>query len=145
VVGRNPPAEVRELASIGGIEITGTVDDTAPYYRQAWAVVVPIRVAGGTRIKILEAMAAGVPVVSSARGAEGLAADPGRHYLLADSDREFRDALVTLAADPALGRRLSAAALDLVRSRYDWPVLGDRLAAALRQLLDPPLLQSVSS
>ena len=138
VVGRNPSAGVRALAAIGGIEITGTVSDTAPYYREAWAVVVPIRVAGGTRIKILEAMAAGVPVVSTGRGAEGLAAEPGRHYLLADTDQEIHAALTQLAGDPALGSRLAGAALELVRQRYDWGVLGDQLAAALARLLEAP-------
>jgi glycosyltransferase involved in cell wall biosynthesis len=138
VVGRNPTAGVRALAAMGGIEITGTVGDTKPYYREAWAVVVPIRVAGGTRIKILEAMAAGVPVVSTGRGAEGLAAEPGLHYLLADTDHEIHAALTRLAGDPALGSRLAAAAMELVRHRYDWPVLGDRLAAALARLLEAP-------
>jgi glycosyltransferase involved in cell wall biosynthesis len=134
VAGRNPSAEVRALSGLEGVEITGTVSDLAPYYREALVAVVPLRVAGGTRIKILEAMAAGVPVVSTARGAEGLAIAPGTHYILADRDTEMSAAVVDLAGDRAKRECLAAAAAALVRQKYDWSVLGDRLAAGLLSL-----------
>lgn len=135
IAGRNPSAEVRALGSLEGVEITGTVSDLAPYYREALVAVVPLRVAGGTRIKILEAMAAGVPVISTARGAEGLAIAPGTHYILADRDAEMSDAVADLARDGAKRERLAAAAAALVRQKYDWAVLGDRLATGLLSLL----------
>jgi glycosyltransferase involved in cell wall biosynthesis len=135
IVGRNPPREVRNLARLEGVEVTGTVDDVRPYYRQAFAAVVPLRVAGGTRLKILEAMAAGVAVVSTRRGAEGLHITPDVHYLLADDATAMRAAVQELARDGAKRERLVAAARTLVQQRYDWPVLADLLAASLLELL----------
>jgi glycosyltransferase involved in cell wall biosynthesis len=79
-------------------------------------------------------MAAGVPVVSTARGAEGLAIAPGTHYILADRDTEMSAAVVDLAGDGAKRECLAAAAAALVRQKYDWSVLGDRLAAGLLSL-----------
>jgi len=136
IVGRNPSREVQALASVDGIEVTGSVADVVPYYRQAFAAVVPLRVGGGTRLKILEAMAAEVPVVSTLRGAEGLLVTPGVHYLLADDETTMYQAVVDLAGDPARREGLAAAAAAVVRQRYDWPALGDRLAAALLALLE---------
>lgn len=133
VVGRNPGAEVRGLAK-AGIEVTGTVPDVRPYYREAFAAVVPLRVAGGTRIKILEAMAAGVPVISTARGAEGLAVENNVHYLLAETAGEMREAVFSLAGDRARSTQLAAAGRELVERRYDWAVLGEALAASLLKL-----------
>jgi glycosyltransferase involved in cell wall biosynthesis len=85
IAGRSPAPEVRELAS-ERIRVTGTIDDVRPLYESALAVVVPLRVASGTRLKILEAMAAGVPVVSTLMGAEGIQAQDNVHLLLADSE-----------------------------------------------------------
>jgi len=134
VVGRNPAAAVRALAGSPGIEVTGTVPEVRPYYREALAAVVPLRVGGGTRIKILEAMAAGVPVLSTSLGAEGLAAVPGQHYLLADSSEQMRAALADLLRNPEKAERLASAARDFVHQRHDWAVLGDRLAGHLLAL-----------
>ena len=80
IVGRDPAAEVRQLATIRGIEVTGTVADVRPYYREAVASIVPLKVGGGSRLKILEAMAAGVAVVSTTLGAEGLDVQHGREH-----------------------------------------------------------------
>jgi len=135
IVGRNPAPAVRALAGQPDIEVTGTVAEVRPYYREALVAVVPLRVGGGTRIKILEAMAAGVPVVSTRLGAEGLAAVPGEHYLLADSSAEILAAVGDLLRNPERAALLSSAARDLVRRRYDWPALGDRLAEHLLGLL----------
>jgi len=136
IVGRNPAPAVRELAARPGIEVTGTVAEVIPYYHEALVAVVPLRVGGGTRIKILEAMAAGVPVVSTTLGAEGLAAQPGEHYLLADTGRDLAAAVTAVLRDGPLGRRLTEAARELVRRRYDWAPLGDRLAEELAKLME---------
>jgi polysaccharide biosynthesis protein PslH len=130
IVGRNPAPEVRKLAQQEGIEVTGMVPDVWPYYVEAAAAVMPLRVGGGTRIKILEAMAAGVPVVSTGIGAEGLAATPGIHYLLANSRGEMLAALQDLLRDPARKTQMTEAARDFVR-RHDWALLGERLAQEL--------------
>ena len=134
VVGRNPHPSIRALGGRHGIEVTGTVADVRPFYHAASVLVVPILIAGGTRIKILEAMAAGLPVVSTARGAEGLAAVPGTHYLLAEGAADLCAAVLRVVGDPALGNRLAEAGVELVRRRYDWAALGDQLAACYARL-----------
>jgi polysaccharide biosynthesis protein PslH len=126
IVGRNPTAEVRGLASAGVI-VTGTVPDVRPFYADALAVVVPLRIGSGTRLKILEAMAAGVPVVSTRLGAEGLDVEDGREILLADTAADIIAAVDRLAADPELRGQLAGNARALVRRCYDWSILGEQL------------------
>jgi glycosyltransferase involved in cell wall biosynthesis len=138
VVGRAPGEDVRRLAGQPGVEVTGQVADVRPFYREARVAVAPLRVAGGTRIKILEAMAAGVPVVTSSRGAEGLDAEPGTHYVLADSAEEVSAAVTSLAGDGRRAEIMAAAGRELVRRRYDWAVLGDALAQRLLALAGAP-------
>jgi glycosyltransferase involved in cell wall biosynthesis len=133
IVGRNPPAAVRALAS-PRILITGTVEDVRPFYHHAFAVLVPLRVGGGTRLKILEAMAAGVPVISTRLGAEGLAVAHGRELLLADTADEMAASIRMLLSDEVLRAALCKAARALVETQYDWSVLGARLAAVYRSL-----------
>src|SRR6185295_10816651 len=89
IVGRNPPAAITDLCSAPGIEVTGSVADVGPYYREALAAVVPLNVGGGSRLKILEAMAAGVPVVSTKLGAEGLDVSDGENILLAETTAQL--------------------------------------------------------
>jgi polysaccharide biosynthesis protein PslH len=132
IVGRSPTPEVLELQNLPGIEVTGTVPDVRPYYREAVAVVVPLRVGGGTRLKILEAMAAGVPVVSTTLGAEGLDVEPGRDLLTADTPASMAEAIASLAGAPEpteRWRQLSDAGRALVARTYDWRIVGDRLFA----------------
>ena len=129
-VGRSPAAAVRALADDPGIQVTGTVADVRPFYREALLQVVPLRTGAGTRLKILESMAAGVPVVSTALGAEGLRVRPGEHLLLAESPQEFRDAILRLVNDAELWRRLAESGNDLVRREYDWSVV----CAPMREL-----------
>jgi glycosyltransferase involved in cell wall biosynthesis len=126
IVGRNPPPAIRELAS-DSIVVTGVVADVGPYYRSALAAVVPLRVGGGTRLKILEAMAARVPIVSTSVGAEGLDAEPGKHLLLADSEEQLQLAIGRLLSDVSLRERLVSEASSLVHSKYDWSQLGHKL------------------
>jgi glycosyltransferase involved in cell wall biosynthesis len=127
IVGRSPAPEVRALASISGVVVTGTVDDVRPYYREAVAEVVPLRVGSGTRLKILEAMAAGVPIVSTALGAEGLEVTDGRDILLAEAPQAMLGAIQALANSEERRCEIAAAARELVRARYDWPILGAKL------------------
>jgi glycosyltransferase involved in cell wall biosynthesis len=127
IVGRDPAPEVRALARQPGVEVTGTVDDVRPYYRDALAEVVPLRIGGGSRLKILEAMAAGVPVVSTRLGAEGLAVIDGRNVLLADTAEGQARAILSLSEDRTLRQHFARAGRDLVRSRYDWSAIGETL------------------
>jgi len=125
VVGRNPGPEVRALAA-EDIEITGTVEDVRPYYVHARAVVAPLRVGSGTRLKILEAMAAGAPVVSTRLGAEGLDVLDRANILLANSASDFADCVAGLQ-NPGLRRQLTESGLDLVSRLYDWSRIGAKL------------------
>ncbi|HLG14436.1 MAG TPA: glycosyltransferase [Blastocatellia bacterium] len=127
IVGRRPSDEVRALANLPGVEVTGTVDDVRPYYREAVASIVPLKVGGGSRLKILEAMAAGVPVVSTSLGAEGLRVTDGASIVIADSEEAQTRALLQLNANSELRRRLAEHARSLVRDRYDWSRIGAAL------------------
>ncbi len=130
VVGRNPSARLQARAREAGASVTGTVPDVRPYLRGALGLVVPMRVGGGTRLKILEAFAAGVPVISTALGIEGILATPGVHYLVAETAREFADAARQLAEQPALRQAIVARARQLARERYSWDAVGGALAGS---------------
>lgn len=134
VAGRNPPGSVQSLAS-SRVHITGTVRDVRPFYSRAIAVIVPLRVGGGTRLKILEAMAAGVPVISTTLGAEGLDVQNNVHLLLADSAEEMGAAIRSLLQDPARRSQLIESAKTLVQEEYDWTVLGKRLLRVYDELI----------
>jgi sugar transferase (PEP-CTERM/EpsH1 system associated) len=127
IVGRDPAREVCALAAVPGIEVTGKVDDVRPYYREAIAAVVPLRVGGGSRLKIPEAMAAGVPVISTTLGAEGLDVSHDENILIADESRELKAAIVRLAETAELRQTLQAGGRALVSKRYDWGRLGANL------------------
>jgi len=130
-VGREPPDHIRQLGDIPGITITGTVDDIRPYIREAAVYIVPLRVGGGSRLKILEALALKKPVVSTSVGAEGLAITHDKDILLADSPEQFAAAVESLLNDRARAERLGTAGRELVVQRYGW----DRLATELEKFL----------
>jgi glycosyltransferase involved in cell wall biosynthesis len=113
------------------------VDDVRPVIAGSAACVVPLRQGGGTRLKILEAMALGVPVVSTRKGAEGLDVVDGEHLLLADGPRDLAAASVRLLQDGALRARLAANARALVEQRYDWRAIG----AAFTDLVEDAVLR----
>jgi glycosyltransferase involved in cell wall biosynthesis len=120
VVGRNPTHRLREIAERSRIEVTGTVDDVRPYIAEAAVYVVPLRVGGGTRLKIFEALAMGKAVVSTSVGAEGLPLIPGEHYIPADEPTEFAYAILALLKDSTRRKRLGLAGRRLVEERYSW-------------------------
>jgi sugar transferase (PEP-CTERM/EpsH1 system associated) len=141
IVGRNPTTEVATLAStVPGVEVTGTVEDVRPYYWEALAAVVPLRIGGGSRLKILEAMAAGVPVISTKLGAEGLEIKDGEHLLVADSEADMCRAITAVGRDAQLRHRLAMAGRELVRARYDWSALGSALAKIYADLIEERVL-----
>ena len=120
VVGRNPSARLVEAAGRAGVRVTGTVSDVRPFVAEGAVSVVPLRVGGGTRLKIFEALAMGKAVVSTSIGAEGLPLTPGEHYLAADEPAEFARAVVGLLRDGEHRRRLGEAGRQLVEARYSW-------------------------
>jgi glycosyltransferase involved in cell wall biosynthesis len=126
IVGRGPGPEIQKLAS-ESVCVTGTVPDVLPFYEGALAVVVPLRVGGGTRLKILEAMAAGVPVISTRLGAEGLEVSDETNILLADTPGEIASAVGKLKSDVEFRRYLANNGRLLVSQKYDWDALGQQL------------------
>ena len=126
IVGAKPAAEVLALRSEPGVEVTGTVPDVKPYYTDAFAAIAPLRTGAGTRLKILEAMAARVPVVSTSLGAEGLETRPGTDILLADTPEQWLQAFTTLT-DEKSRTALTDAAHRLARDRYDWAIIRTQL------------------
>ena len=123
IVGAQPPKQILALRE-QGIAVTGTVEDVRPFYHGALVSVVPLRVGGGTRLKVLEAMAAGTPVISTSLGAEGLAITSGEDVLIADTPQAMADGIVSLQAESALWRQLVANGRRLVQEKYDWAVVG---------------------
>jgi len=126
IVGAQPARPILALRE-QGIVVTGTVDDVRPYYQSALTSVVPLRVGGGTRLKVLEAMAAGTPVISTTLGAEGLEVAPGKDIVIADSPQAMTDAVVALQAGSQQWQEIAASARRLVKAKYDWSVVGEIL------------------
>jgi glycosyltransferase involved in cell wall biosynthesis len=120
-VGAAPPAWlVRVGQHDDRVAVTGYVDDERPYLDRCTALILPLRAGGGSRLKALIAMASGLPVISTRVGIEGLEAEPGVHYLAAESSTDWADALKRLLGDTALRRRLARASRVLVEQQYDW-------------------------
>jgi glycosyltransferase involved in cell wall biosynthesis len=135
IVGRNPPAKIKELEQrIHGVHVTGTVDDVRPYLHEATAMVVPLRVGGGTRIKIFEGMATAIPVISSRIGAEGLPVTHGENALLADTGPEFAAQIVECFANPDRAARIGANARALVQAQFGWEAVTDIFEAHIQHL-----------
>lgn len=126
IVGRDPAPEIRALSS-DRIHVTGTVDDVRPFYSSAVAAIAPIRSGSGTRLKILEAMAAGVPVVSTPLGAEGINAEHDVNILLAETAPEFAAAIRLIFSSPQKRASLARAARTFACATYDWSVIGEKL------------------
>jgi len=120
IVGKSPHARLDVLRRDPSIAILGEVPDIRPYFHTALIYVIPLRIGGGTRFKLLEAMAAGIPVVSTHVGAEGVPVRPEKELLLADQPADFAAAAVRLMDDRALRERLCAASRVLVRDQFDW-------------------------
>jgi glycosyltransferase involved in cell wall biosynthesis len=134
IVGQHPTPEI--LAFRGErIEVSGQVEDVRPHLSSAAVSVAPLRIGGGSRFKILEAMAMARPVVSTSLGAEGIEFEPGRHLLLADDAPAFAGAVGRVLDDAQLANRLANEGRALVEARYSWAVAADRLDLFFRQLL----------
>ncbi|HSL21361.1 MAG TPA: glycosyltransferase [Vicinamibacterales bacterium] len=131
IVGRAPTPAVLRLAEENGVEVTGRVDDVRPHVARAAVSIVPLRIGGGTRLKIFEAMSMGKAVVSTTVGAEGLPVTDGRDIILADEPAAFAAAVVRLMRNADERRRIEAAARQLVVARYDWSAVSRELEDAL--------------
>ena len=124
IAGRRPAAEVSRLAERDRrIRVTGTVSDVRPWLFGSSVSIVPLRIGGGTRLKIYESMAAGTPVVSTAVGAEGLEVSDNNNLYLADSPHDFADRCLRLLGDAGARERLARAAWEMVAKRHSWDVV----------------------
>jgi glycosyltransferase involved in cell wall biosynthesis len=137
IVGRNPSAKIRELGERPGITVTGTVDDVRPHIADAALYIVPLRVGGGTRLKIFEALAMGKAVLSTTVGAEGLAVEPGRPLEIADGPATFAGAVVSLLRNGARRAALGRAGRALVEERYGWAQVTRQFERYLQQAAEP--------
>ena len=140
VVGRNPVARIQKLAS-DSVQVTGSVPSVVEHLREAAVVIVPLRIGGGTRLKIYEAMAAGKAVVSTTIGAEGLDVHHGKDIWLADNAKAFGDAIVSLLRDQNLRERYEKAAAELA-AQYDWSAVAGKFHQVLQMAISP---QNVSA
>jgi len=136
IVGAEPSPAVRALAAPGsGITVTGRVADVRPAIWRSRASVVPLRMGGGTRLKIVEALAMAQPVISTTVGCEGIAVTSGHELLLADTPADFAAAVIGVLRDPAQAAALGAAGRALAVSTYSWPVVAQPLLAAWAALV----------
>ncbi len=131
IAGKEPPQSVIDLGKMDGIKVTGYVEDIRTLLRDANVAVIPLKSGGGTRLKILEAMSSGIPVVSTPIGAEGLRYSEGENILIGKSDRDFAEKTVRVIRDSSLAEGLSLKARLLVEEEYDWEIIGDKLSLCL--------------
>ena len=120
IVGASPSSEIKDLASLPGVTVTGTVDDVRPYIGRAALSVAPLAIARGTQNKILESMAMGVPVVASDTAAGGVDAVPDEHILTANTPADFADKVVRLLSNPVERNRFAEAARERVITNHSW-------------------------
>jgi glycosyltransferase involved in cell wall biosynthesis len=133
IIGRAPTPAVTRLAQIDGVEVTGRVDDVRAHIARGSVYVVPIRIGGGTRLKIFEAMARAKVVVSTTIGAEGLPVTPDRDIVIADDPAAFAASVVSLLRDEGRRRTLEQAARRLVVTHYDWAAVAGQIEQALAE------------
>jgi glycosyltransferase involved in cell wall biosynthesis len=135
IVGRSPTSDVQALGRQDGVHVTGRVDDLQPYYDRAATAVVPSRLGGGTKLKVPEAMAAGVPVVATSTGAQGLDVKDGKHLLIANEADAFADAVVSLLENPEHRTELAQAARDRVENQYSWSGIYDDAITRVEEMM----------
>ncbi len=136
VVGRSPSRKLQALAEREkSVRLTGWVEDIRPFVARGSICIVPLRIGGGTRLKILEAMAMSKAVVSTSVGAEGLPVQAGENILLADTPGDFADSVVSLLRDSKERKRMGASARVLVQEKYSWPKVAENFARALHDVV----------
>jgi glycosyltransferase involved in cell wall biosynthesis len=135
ITGRTTESAATEF-SLDGITLTGFLDDIRPAVGSSWVCVVPLRSGSGTRLKVLEAMALGTPVVSTAKGAEGLDVTHGENILIADEPAEFARHTLAVLNDIQLRTHLATNARRLVETTYDWKLAGAKFEALLQEVVE---------
>jgi sugar transferase (PEP-CTERM/EpsH1 system associated) len=145
VVGRNPTPKLQALAEREkSMRLTGWVEDIRPFVARAAICIVPLRIGGGTRLKIFEAMAMGKAVISTTVGAEGLPVESGKDILLADTPRDFAQSVIGLLHDSYMRQRLGTGARTLVQENYGWGKVAEGFARTLQECVDSKRPRNVS-
>ena len=145
VVGRSPSRKLQALAEVEkSIRLTGWVEDIRPFVARGSICIVPLRIGGGTRLKIFEAMAMNKAVISTMVGAEGLAVRAGENIVLADTPVDFASSVVSLLRDPNRRKRLGTSARTLVQENYSWPKVAQGFARTLQDVIDRRLTPAAS-
>jgi glycosyltransferase involved in cell wall biosynthesis len=135
IVGSNPPLEVRQLADIPGVHVTGTVEDVRPYYCRAAVSVAPYRYGEGTKLKVLEAMACGVPVVTTRIGCQGINVQDGKDIRIAETVEAFTERVTELLGNSEQRWGMGARARRLIEQEYAWTKIVGDLEPKLNQLV----------
>ena len=138
IVGQAPPPKIQKLADEESIRVTGKVDDVTPYIREAQIFICPVRLGGGFRGKILEAMAVGRPIVSTSLGSEGIPSISGENILIADEPEDFAEAIKKLLRDRDLYETIRRAGRKLVEEKYDWAKGVEVLDGILEEMMKKP-------
>jgi glycosyltransferase involved in cell wall biosynthesis len=133
LVGRGYAPDFRRFTRLG-VEITGEVPDVRPYLARAAVISVPIRIGGGTRLKVVEGLAMGKAIVSTSLGCEGIAVRDGEHLLIGDGPNAFASRILELFDDPALGASLGRAGRQLMERDYSWQKAGERMEVLYRSV-----------
>jgi glycosyltransferase involved in cell wall biosynthesis len=134
VTGETGRVDVSHLVNQPGVVFSGYLDSVAAAVQHSWATVVPLRQGGGTRLKILESMALGTPVISTHKGAEGLHIHPGQDILIANTPEEMADAIYSLFESSQLRASLAANGRALVEGEYDWTVISGKLLNLIEEV-----------
>lgn len=136
VVGPRPPKDIVEYGrrNADGVQVAGYVPDLQPYFERATLMAVPVRAGSGMRVRILEALARGIPIVTTTTGVEGIDAVDGKHLLVADTPSEFAAAIVRLLKDSTLRASLIQNGRRLAEEKYDWQVVLPRLESVYQSL-----------
>jgi glycosyltransferase involved in cell wall biosynthesis len=136
IAGANPDKKLLNLANIDkNIVVTGAVEDMRPYVAGSKVVIVPLRIGGGTRLKILEAMAQEKPVVSTSVGCEGLEVIPDKDIIIANDPKEFADRTVKLLEDEGLRIKIGLNGRKLVEAKYDWRIIVEKLYSLYQEVI----------
>ena len=144
VVGNHPSESVKRLEAREGVIVTGYVPDVRPYFEKASVFVAPLRAGSGIQTKNLEAMAMGVPVVTTSVGAMGLEADIGTELLVADTPADFAEQVIHLLDNECLRKTLAQTARTRVENSYSWEAIGDRLKHVYAQAVHTPGFEATS-
>jgi glycosyltransferase involved in cell wall biosynthesis len=134
IVGSNPEKEILRLSADKSVTVTGYVKDLRPYLSRAWVVVAPLQEDFGVKIRVLQAMAVGKPVVSTSMGATGISVSPGENIILADEPGEFADRVIELLNDKQLRQKIGAKARLLMETEHSWENLTDKLNVLLEKV-----------